>query len=342
MTDDALATLFHPFEAGHLPPPGAARGWLAFGMPAGLAVPADFAAPLAVAQADRARFLALTAAGFAATPVAEGEGYGGALVHLGRHRAENEAWLAEALARVVPGGTIVAAGHKRDGAASLARRLAALGALEGRLSKHHGVVFWLARPERLDAEALAAWRGPPAKPVDGRFETAPGGFSHDRADAGSRLLAAHLPDDLSGRLADFGAGWGYLSVALAERAGQGARIDLYETHHGALEAARRNMAALAPQAVCRFFWHDLLGEPVTARYDAIVMNPPFHRGRAAEPEIGRAMIRVAAAALAPGGRLLLVANRQLAYEETLARCLAAHGTLAEADGFKVLWGRARG
>ena len=46
--------------------------------------------------------------------------------------------------------------------------------------------------------------------VDGRFRTAPGMFSHDRIDAGSRLLAECLPETAKGAAADFGAGWGYL------------------------------------------------------------------------------------------------------------------------------------
>ena len=58
------------------------------------------------------------------------------------------------------------------------------------------------------------------------------------------------------------------------------------------------------------------------------MNPPFHRGRAAEPEIGAGMIRAAAKALKPGGRLFMVANRQLPYETVLAAVFSSHGEIA--------------
>ena len=56
-----------------------------------------------------------------------------------------------------------------------------------------------------------------------------------------------------------------------------------------LEAAKANLAERRASTP-GFFWHDLLAEPVERRYDAIVMNPPFHQGRAAEPEIGAGMI----------------------------------------------------
>ena len=85
----------------------------------------------------------------------------------------------------------------------------------------------------------------------------------------------------------------------------------------------------------RFFWQDLLGEPVEARYDAIVMNPPFHQGRAAQPEIGRRLIGVAAAALKPRGTLYAVASRNLPYEGALAAAFSRYEQIAGDGAFKV-------
>ena len=76
---------------------------------------------------------------------------------------------------------------------------------------------------------------------------------------------------------------------------------------------------------------------VERRYDALVMNPPFHQGRAAEPSIGEGMIRAASKALKPGGRLFLVANRQLPYEVMLNTCFARSGEAVRNDRFKILW-----
>ncbi len=109
------------------------------------------------------------------------------------------------------------------------------------------------------------------------------------------------------------------------------RIDLYEADYESLEAAKANLADFA---AARFFWQDLANEPVPDRYDAIVMNPPFHRGRAAEPGIGRDMIRSAAAALRRGGRLFMVANRELPYEATLGDLFADWRETGREGGFK--------
>ncbi|WP_048645326.1 class I SAM-dependent methyltransferase [Nitratireductor soli] len=337
MTDAPLATLLFPFERGLVDPPRADDRVLFLGAPGGLILPADFAGSLAAVQGFRPDYLALQRAGFAVSPEPQGEGYDMALVLLGRHRRENEQQLAEALGRTRPGALIAAACAKKDGGGSLRKRMAELLPLEDHVSKHHGVVFWLRRPEGPNESLLAALSGA-AGEVDG-FATAAGGFSDDGIDAGSALLAECLPDDLKGTVADFAAGWGYLSVETARRCPAVGAIDLYEAHHASIEAARRNMAAKAPGTAARFFWHDLLGEPVAERYDAIVMNPPFHRSRAAEPDMGQAMISAAAQALKPRGRLFLVANRPLPYEQTLERQFAAHGELRRDTVFKVLWAR---
>ena len=73
------------------------------------------------------------------------------------------------------------------------------------------------------------------------------------------------------------------------------------------------------------------------RYHAIVSHPPFHaQGRDERQDLGRAFIASAAAALHPGGRLHLVANRHLPYEAVLDAHFGSVRVLAQQDGFKVV------
>jgi len=213
--------------------------------------------------------------------------------------------------------------------------------LGGAISKYHGVAFWLERTPQADvfAGAIRQWYAS-LPPVDGRFHTAPGKFSYDRIDAGSRRLAEHLPADLSGRVADFCAGWGYLAWETRARCPALASIDLYEADFAALEAARSNLAGQdgpngSGAPTMSFHWHDLVAEPVAETFDAVVMNPPFHAGRAAEPALGQALIASAAASLRKGGRLLMVANRGLPYAESLRQHFASVATRVEDGAFRV-------
>lgn len=335
MPAEALKTLFHPFEAEALALPRKGERILFLGAEPGLRLPSGFEATLHLVQGFRPHFRALQAAGFTVTPQTEGDGFDAALVLAGRHRGQNELRIAEALERVASGGLVVVAGGKDDGIASLRKRVDELVPLDGHMPKYHGIAFWLRRPA--DMQAAATLRAAnPALLIEERFHTAPGLFSFDRIDAGSKLLVDNLPADLRGNAADFCAGWGYVAAEMAARSPGLSALDLYEADFDALEAAKGNLANTVAQG---FFWMDLLAEPVERRYDVIAMNPPFHRSRAAEPEIGAGMIRAAAKALKPGGRLFMVANRQLPYEPVLSAAFASHGELARDGMFKVFSAR---
>ena len=345
MISDRLKTLLYPLDQGTLSlPPNASV--LCLGAEAGLPLARALDdAELVCVQGFRPTFLALKRAGLKVVPEPEGMDYDAALVLCGKHRGQNEAWIAQALTRTRKGGLVIVGGAKTDGVVSLHKRLSQLATVAGRASKHHGLVFWLENDDDakryindISSEKHIVNVEQDQPDISGAplgFQTASGMFSHQQIDPGSRLLVQCLPERLKGAAADFCAGWGYLSVALALRDAAIKSIDLYEADHASLEAARVNMASLVPEVAARFFWHDLVGEDVSDRYDLIVLNPPFHAGRAAEPALGEAIIARAARCLKLGGRLFVVANRQLPYERTLATGFAKVDKVAEQDGFKV-------
>ena len=263
---------------------------------------------------------ALEAAGFATTPRAEGR-FGMVLVNLTRSKAENLANIARAAA--MSAGLVLVNGAKTEGIESLLKAVKKVSPAEV-LSKSHGKVFWFQATAMPEAWLAA---GAMAKNKDGFF-TAPGMFSHEKVDMGSALLAPHL-QGLKGRVADLGAGWGWLSAqALGPEVSE---IVLFEAEHMALEAARQNLND--PRA--RFEWADVLGLPKHALFDVVISNPPFHQSRAAEPALGVGFIGAAARLLKPKGRFLMVANRQLPYERTLDGAFLRVEMLAQKSGFKL-------
>jgi 16S rRNA (guanine1207-N2)-methyltransferase len=255
-----------------------------------------------------------------------------------RQRDEARAWFAKAV-RHAEGGMVVACVPNAEGAKSAQADLAALLGSVSHLSKHKCRVFWGSSETRDDA-LLQSWLAldRPQKNAAG-YMSRPGLFAWDRVDSASALLAAHLPDDLHGRVADFGAGYGYLAAQLIARCPGITALDLYEAEARALEPARINleqaMREHQRELAVGVQWHDVT-TGVAQRYDAVVCNPPFHQGRADLPELGRAFITQAARTLLPHGRLLLVANRHLPYEATLAAHFEQVHTLVIQEGFKVI------
>ncbi|NJR13372.1 MAG: methyltransferase [Phyllobacteriaceae bacterium] len=115
-------------------------------------------------------------------------------------------------------------------------------------------------------------------------------------------------------------------------------LTLIESNAHALAAAKHNLEG-APIPV-RFQWLDVTAEKIPGIYDWVVLNPPFHDALGHHaPHLGQAFIMAAAKVLKPGGKLLMVANRQLPYEATLATAFKSVEKLADADGFKVIQAR---
>ncbi len=283
-------------------------------------------------QSFRPTHDALGRAGLRVTPCAEGPAML-AVVTLTRSRAENLGNVARALALLPCGATLVLDGAKTDGVDSLARQVGAALPLSGRYAKSHGLLAWLIRPAILPA-AVAEWAAgaAPSRNSDGHL-TAPGLFSPEGPDPGSRRLAAALDGRLKGRVADLGAGWGWLASEALARCPAITAIDLFDAEARAVDCARANVAD--PRAT--FHWADvrILGKPAES-YDAVIANPPFHQGRAAEPDIGAAFIAAAARVMKASGRLLMVANRQLPYEAALDVAFARWERLSEDKLYKVL------
>jgi 16S rRNA (guanine1207-N2)-methyltransferase len=232
--------------------------------------------------------------------------YSAAVVCLPRAKAEARAMLAQAASEVSEGGVIVVDGQKTDGIDAALKDLRARTPVSDPLSKAHGKLFSFAA-----SGVLADWASSP-RIIAGGLQTLPGVFSADGPDAGSALLAAALPEKLGARVADLGAGWGYLAAAILARPGVRS-LDLVEADHAALTCARINITD--PRA--RFFWADARSFRPDHLMDAVVMNPPFHTGRTADLALGMAFLRSARQMLAPSGVLWLVANRTLPYDPLL-------------------------
>ncbi len=248
-----------------------------------------------------------------------------AIVFLPRAKIEARALIAEA-AQITGGGPVVVDGQKTDGVDSILKDCRKRGAEIGAVfSKAHGKIFVLTGGS-FDDWTVA---GREIRLTDG-YVTLPGLFSSDAIDRGSAVLAAALPKDLSGRVADLGAGWGYLASRVL-RSLKVTECHLVEAEHAALDCARRNV--FDPRA--RFHWADATAFQPDTAYDAIVMNPPFHTTRAAEPDIGRAFIQSAARMIRPNGVLWLVANRHLPYEAALTAAFHEVSEITGDASFKV-------
>lgn len=270
-------------------------------------------------------FQAFERQGYTCRVAPEGH-YDMVVVFIPRAKALARGWIAQAAA--ITDGTIVVDGAKDNGVESILKDCRKRADVMGPINKAHGKLFWFQGGDFADwtlsdtvldaAEAET-------------FRTAPGTFSADGIDPASALLAGSLPEALGQHVIDLGAGWGFLSAQVLKHPGV-VQLDVVEADHAALTCARDNLSD--PRAT--FHWADATVWTPSAKADTVVMNPPFHTDRKADPELGRAFIRTAAASLTPRGTLWMVANRHLPYEPVLDACFAQHEEVAGTGAFKVI------
>ena len=245
-----------------------------------------------------------------------------AIVVVPRSKSLARAMIAEAATWAK---LVVVDGQRTDGVDSLFKDCRKrLGDLLS-IPKGHGRIFWFAGTDK-----FTDWIAPPPAQGAHGFYTTAGVFSDGAIDAGSALLAQSLPEKLPACMADLGAGWGYLAAPVLAKKGVQS-LDLIEAESLSLTCARLNVTD--PRV--NFHWADATQFQPKPAYDGVVMNPPFHTGRAPEPQLGRAFIAAAARILASHGKLWMVANRHLPYEQALRDHFRNVDEIAGNGAFKV-------
>jgi len=248
-----------------------------------------------------------------------------AVVCLPRAKAQARAMVHAACTR--SDGLVIVDGVKTDGIDSIYKDVRKRVSIRGQITKAHGRIFWFDAGE----DDFADWQAPQGQLADG-YHTAPGVFSADAIDPASKLLVGALPNRLGRHVVDLGAGWGYLAGEVLKGDAKIETLDLVEADHTALACAQANVT----DSRARFHWSDALAWEALGPVDAVVMNPPFHTGRASDPALGRGFIATAARILAPAGVLWMVANRHLPYEAAMREQFGDVQDIAGDTRFKVL------
>ncbi len=253
----------------------------------------------------------------------------------GKSKEETLAGFAIAHDLLAPGGQLITSLVNTSGASRYEKELAKATPIHSSISKHKCRAFTVSTAAPWKPEVLRQWRNLaiPSLIPDTDFLTQPGIFSAKHIDPGSAFLAEHLPKDLSGQLADLGAGWGYLSHEALRKSPKISQIDLFEADARALFCARHNVPEKSS-----FHWHDAT-TPLPRSYDHIISNPPFHTAQKTDTDLGKSFLSTAANSLKRSGTLYLVANRQLPYEAHLVSLGLRPRIVAENHTYKVIFAR---
>lgn len=158
--------------------------------------------------------------------------------------------------------------------------------------------------------------------LGGVVQGMPGVFASQQLDIGARFLLPHIPEPEEGdnairNIADVGCGNGVLGLLAAQR-DINANVYFCDESAMALHAAQHNAKHIFPQRSFHFHHNNGL-DGLDVKFDLMLLNPPFHRGHAVDTGVAEMLIQHCARHIAPKGRMLMVANRHLAYGPMLKR-----------------------
>lgn len=162
----------------------------------------------------------------------------------------------------------------------------------------------------------------------------PGTFSHGRLDDGTKLFLDSLETLPEAKhILDWGCGAGTIGALIATTNKQ-AKIDLIDTNALALESAKKTIEQNKLSNCNVLAGHVFTG--TTNMYDYIVANPPFHKGHDTYYADVEKFLLEAKNHLTEHGRLRIVANIFLRYEQLMEQQFGYVKTIAKTNKYKIL------
>lgn len=238
-------------------------------------------------------------------------------------------WLYQITQRIKDGQRLWVVGENKGGIKSLAKRIEATHSCQKLDSARHCALFELTPTEQ--PEPIEFWNHYTTDAV--KIFALPGVFSAEKLDKGTKILLANLPA-LKGNVLEFGCGAGAITATLANSDKidhvTAAEIDLL-----AVKSTQRTLNENQLFEKATVIWSDGLTEIPSRKFDAIITNPPFHKGVSTSYTATESFFNQAHLWLKTGGQLVWVANDFLHYESELEKHFKHIKVLAHQNGFKV-------
>ena len=247
-------------------------------------------------------------------------------VDLVKHRIENLVTLLDGE------GELIISGKKKTGFKRYRKHLESFEGETEKLGQEADVkVYRYTKEPGFAPEATDIEKKYSTKVQDVRmeFRTCEGLFSPDSLDQGTRILLENLELTEKGKVLDLATGYGTVT-AFMNADNEELEYYLSDDNGMAVRYAEKNMKL---NDVSDFYLKhsDCLDGFKNERFDLVVSNPPTHQGRMVTTEMFEESYQV----LNKTGKLVIVYNGNMKFEDQLKDIFEKVEVTAEEDGFKV-------
>jgi len=274
---------------------------------------------------------------FSAFPGAGKETYNWVIINLPRQKALLAMMLECAASLLAEGGVLWLAGENKAGIKSADNLLKLYFGQVRKLdnARHCGLLEAGARLHQQPFDPLAHREKWVLDCAGSRISVLsyPGVFAHGRLDGGTALLLDAVADmQVHGDVLDFACGAGVIGSCIATQNAD-AHVTFLDSSALALKACEDTMNANHLQGAV--LASDGLSE-LSGSFDLVVTNPPIHAGVKTDTRLGMRLLDSVHRHIRAGGRLILVANLHLPYENWLSTRFKSCSQLASNENFKVI------
>lgn len=159
----------------------------------------------------------------------------------------------------------------------------------------------------------------------------PGVFSQKKLDIGTKILLNHLPENITGKVLDFGCGAGVIGCYLAKKY-HNVTLSLVDVSALALASSEKTLSLnniTAEVLPC----NSMLG--VSGSFDYVITNPPFHQGIKTNYQATESFLAGINKHIDPKGNLIVVANSFLNYKPIMKENFKQTKERIKKDGFTI-------
>ena len=270
------------------------------------------------------------------------QSFDGLLYRVSKERATSHHIINQASALLKPNATLLLGGEKNDGIKTYVKQAGQLFGNPVNAEKHGKAYMASIQTYQLGGDPLNDKQYAQLRPLQLNdnlsLQSKPGIFGWDKIDRGSAFLVDHLPEFLNRypkaprSLLDLGCGYGYLAYSASQCGFE--RIVATDNNAAALLSATQNLSSLR-DIQCTVVAADA-GDQVSAQFDTVLCNPPFHRGFAVDSDLSARFLKNTQRLLKPSGRALFVVNTFIPLEQNAKPYFNSIEVLANNGAFKLI------